>query len=230
MKKALLLLSLIVVISCVGQKVPPTQFGLQLRGLVPTKFIDSDNVLLEDQRLTTSVSQLPAFSFGFLVRQRLNETFSFESGIQYNRRRFAIQVQDQSVGFEDNSTLRLVNYSIPAYGLLYVQTGRNNYLNTSAGVVMDFFPSDLEKLGLDYAMSLRTGAWLKFGLAVNLGFEFRFEKKGAIYTGLSYNRALSSTAQALFRYAPQGDSLVYRTQGSIEGSFLSLDFRYFFNE
>ena len=64
------------------------------------------------------------------------------------------------------------------------------------------------------------------GFNANLGFEYRTEKKGFFYLGGSARIPISNLFWLIADYRYEGH--YQRLVGGVDGSFLSIDFKYFF--
>jgi hypothetical protein len=115
--------------------------------------------------------------------------------------------------------------------LVYIQMGKQVFMNASLGLALTFKPTDvgiLTKPGgsnLFYHTGLvkrKTG----FDINANIGFEYRTKKSGFFYLGGSGRVPLAPLFQMIAQYKYQG--IKTTVSGNIDGSYLSIDLKYFF--
>lgn len=214
----------------------PSYFGLQVKPIFPTRFIGSPVLEIrsgegDDLFITSSIRQKMGYSFGGTVRVGITKLIAFETGINFNQRNFDLEmaVPDSSIyGVND---LSFISYDIPVNALFYIRLAEKWYMNASLGAAVTFAPTsvkaDSNPRGLHYFQ--HTGlVESKVGLEMNanIGFEFRTEKSGFFYLGGSARVPI----KPLFTFVADHKYKGYRTivYDDVDGSYLSIDFKYFF--
>lgn len=238
MKKLLFVLALLVAGGAGLSQERVTTFGLQMKPIVPSNLFGAGSVELAQNGVQYSVNQRVGYSFGGVLRFGITKWFSLETGISYVRRNFSAMVFHEEFGFRDTADYRIIGYEIPISGLVFVKLSDYIYMNTSFGMALDMFPSDVASGRVEdfYQYSLRreykntgsTFAWAKTGLLVNVGFEFRTEKSGYFYFGGSFHRPFTPIYDAYLNYTGNNFNEVGKLP--LSGNYLTLDFRYFFHE
>jgi len=237
MRKNLLILLLSLLGSSLhglGQK-GITTFGIQYKPIIPNSLIGTFKQDFNEGILISSVKQKVGHSFGMVVRVGLTDKISIETGINYTQRKFNLDFAIPDSGYTAQNTVGVVSYEIPVSGLIYVRLGDDIYMNSSLGVAMTLFPSDVRTYTdiPDVANSYfqQEGAYrskLQGAAIANLGFEYRTKKAGYFYLGASYH--LPYTPIMTFAMSYEYDNTKVLSIDNIHGSYLTLDLRYFFHE
>lgn len=233
----LLLIILIVPFSFLGQTTPPKKekfpsyFGLQVRPILPTRFIGEPEKTLINKEFSTTITQKVGYSFGGTVRAGLTKLLAFESGINFTQRNFDISMSVADSNVHAKNDLNFVTYEIPVNGLVYIRLGEQFFMNTSMGAAICYKPTHVGIVTLpggSYTFNHTGFVASKIGLDinVNVGFEFRTEKKGFFYIGGSGSVPLKPMFQLYAEYKYQGYS--NKVNGPVDGTFLAIDFKYFF--
>ena len=173
------------------------------------------------------------------MRFGMTKWLSLESGISFVRRNFSATVFHEELAFVDTTGFRVIGYEIPIQGLVFVQLSDEIFMNTSFGLALDMFPSDVangnsvdfiavgRRRGIGGSNSIMT--WTKLGLLANIGFEYRTKEKGYFYIGASYHRPFQPIYDTELIYTDRTDRQD-RTTLQMSGNYLTIDFRYFFHE
>lgn len=209
----------------------PTYFGIQIRPVFPTNFIGDKTISLNADGFETSITQQLGIGFGGVVRASITKLIAFETGLNFTQRNFnlSVAIPDSNVFAKDSMTF--IEYDIPINALIYIQLSKKVYMNTSLGVTVAYKPTNtwvkIKPKGEHYfdlfgARNNRVG--LDFN--ANIGFEYRTKRSGFFYLGGSARVPFTSlfTYAAHYSYDANESVLV----GDVDGSFLALDFKYFF--
>lgn len=237
MKNSILFLFLVVALSSWGQVIPskkekfPSYFGLQVRPVLPTRFIGEPVSSFTLDGFSTSLTQKIGYSFGGTVRAGLTKLLALETGINFTQRNFDISMSVPDSNVYATNDISFISYDIPVNGLVYVQLSEKFFMNASLGVAITFKPTNVGVLTLPggsftFTHTGYVNRKTSFDLNANFGFEFRTEKSGFFYLGGSGRVPFSPLFNLAAQYKYQG----YKTTiyGEIDGSFLSIDFKYFF--
>ncbi|MFM7722057.1 MAG: hypothetical protein ACKO7C_03530, partial [Bacteroidota bacterium] len=120
-------------------------FGFQLRPIVPNGYLKADQLQASSENLTYTAFIRPSLSFGAIIRKPIGSFWNLETGINFIRRNYNLNFNlTDSVTVSSNQQMSFIGYEIPIQGLIYVQLGKKCYMNASAGMVLDFFPSEAE--------------------------------------------------------------------------------------
>ncbi len=209
----------------------PSYFGLQVKPVLPTRFIGTPEATFTQNEFTSTITQKMGYSFGGTVRAGFTKLLAFETGINFTQRNFDLSMSVADSGVFASNDISFISYDIPLNGLVYVQMSEKIYMNASMGVALVFKPSSVGVLttpGGAHTFA-HTGVANRKGaieLNANFGFEYRTEKSGFFYIGGSGRVPLSPIFDLISKYKYQGYT---NTQyGPIDGSYLSIDFKYFF--
>lgn len=210
-----------------------TTFGLQYKPIIPNRFIGTFEQEFNSDQLESHIRQLLGHSFGGVIRHGLNKTISLETGINMTYRNFGLNFSVPDSGYTATSDVTVVSYEIPVSCLIYIQLGKQFFMNTSLGSALTLFPSNVFKsIWIQGTESFRMeGAYkhkVQGALIANFGFEYRTRSSGYFYLGTSYHLPYSPIITKALSYEhPPGQSLSIQ---NVRGSYLTLDLRYFFNE
>jgi len=204
-----------------------TYFGIGLKPIVPNAFFGNGPETFETPDFTTDFVPRPGFAFGMNVRHELSNMWAIQTGIYYVRRNFRIDILDPLTGFRAEMPYTFINYEIPIEGLIYVRLKKQLYMNASTGLSFDAYPSNVESIQFEYEQKTIRRRWIQLALAANLGFEYRTKEKGFLYFGASYHAPTDDIAVVRVRYSRDG--FPYYSNFAMNGSYLTLDLKYFFH-
>jgi hypothetical protein len=199
--------------------------GFQFKPIFNNDFFraGSQSAILGNASVTIKPSS--GYCAGMVIRKGLTDRLSLESGINYVRRNYTVQLTDTN--YYTQQKFKFIGYEIPLSLLVYIRLGEKIFMDASIGNSFDFYPSDVFTESDDFVSAGFRKAWLKPALIANLGVEFRTEKSGYFYLGTSYHRPYT----AIFQSRTNFYGKVYPTFVSdISGNYLTIDIRYFFNE
>lgn len=209
----------------------PSYFGLQVRPVLPTRFIGEPQNTFTKDYFTTTISQKVGYSFGGTVRAGLTKLIALETGINFTQRNFDVTMAIPDSNVFASNDLSFISYDIPVNGLIYVQLSEQFYMNASLGVAITFKPTNVGIVTYPggYHSFTHTGRVSRktgFDLNANFGFEYRIEKIGFFYIGGSARVPFAPVFDMIAQYKYQG--ITNTIYGEIDGSFLAIDFKYFF--
>jgi len=209
----------------------PSYFGLQVKPVFPTQFIGSPTTTMTNGEFSTTVNQKIGYSFGGTVRAGFTKLLALETGINFTQRNFGIDMSIADSNVFATNSISFIQYDMPVNLLVYVQMSERFYMNASLGPAITFKPTDVGVITLPGgAFSFaHTGVVRKkagIELNANFGFEFRTDKIGFFYIGGSGRIPLAPVFDMVAQYKYQGIERVAFAE--IDGSYLSLDFKYFF--
>lgn len=213
----------------------PSYFGFQVKPIFPTRFIGEPTLTQRVQEFETTISQRVGYSFGGVVRVGLTKFIALETGINFNQRNFNIDMAVPDSSVYGTNDLSFVTYDIPINGLVYIRLADKWFMNTSIGVAMSYNPTNVRvetipTTGQHIFEHMGLAKKVIFELNANVGFEFRTEKNGIFYLGGSGRVPFAPIFYLRSTYRYQGYELQSDAQneGKIDGSYLALEFKYFF--
>lgn len=213
-----------------------TTLGIQLKPLIPSKYFGTGTENAEIEDLKVEFEPSPGVNFGMVVRKGLTRNWSMESGICIVQRNFTLRYNHPQLPEEKQLHFRYICYEIPIQAMVFVKLSDRVFMNASAGVSLDLYPSNVESSAYEYRDTLRfdfyqktyKNSWIQSALLANYGFEWRTPDKGYFYLGASYHRPFQEigTTRVLFQLDDDPTS----TFVELGGNYLTADFRYFFHE
>jgi len=213
----------------------PSYFGLIAAPVFPTNVLGDKTSIFRDstQTMTTTFNQKTGYMFGASVRIGLTKRISIETGLTQIRRNFSVNhsIPDSSV--LETKTFSFVSYDIPINGLVYVQLTENIYMNAALGVSISHYPSDIIDTIRPGGKNFLTqeGRRIKrtwFSFNAGIGFEYRTEKSGTFYIGGAGKVPLLPIMFGVGIMNQVGTSQRLVAYGPVDGSYLSVDIRYYF--
>jgi hypothetical protein len=210
------------------------KFGFQLRPIIPNAYLNTDIETATSPNFSYSAKSNVGISFGAIIRKPLGKFWNLETGLNFVKRSYSLNFDlNDSVQVGSKQNMTFIAYEIPIQALIYVQLGKSWYMNASAGISIDFFPSETETFSFEkvdstyYDFSQKTYRikWSALAAQSNLGFEYRTEKQGYYYIGASFHRPFGRIAgsQGLVESTSGSDRLWL----SLSGSYFSIDLKYF---
>jgi len=208
--------------------------GLQLKPIIPSGLFRTDNVFKSQENMFYSITTTFGYSGGMMIRKEFSKRFSFETGINFTKRNYNLDIIDNDsivdghifAGYSDFS---IINYEIPLLGLLYLRIGERWHMNTSVGVSMDFFPSDISTYDSYFSHLALRNHWLQLAGVVNHGYELRTDKSGMIYFGGTLHWPFTIIYRSFIDYKT-GLLLKDQTTLDLKGNYFTIDVRYYFPE
>lgn len=203
-----------------------TTFGIQFKPIFPVGFLGTgkQNVLQDSVNYATSLKG--GYNFGMVIRKGFSEVLALETGINYVRRKYLIEISE--LEHRETSEFRNVGYEIPVALLVYIRLGEKVFMNASLGASADMYASNVKSQGENHSTLTVRNHTFQPAVVANLGWEYRTEKAGYIYVGATLHRPFNYELTTQIHYEPPGrDLLVYQP---LSGSYLTMDVRYFFPE
>ena len=199
--------------------------GFQYKPIFASSFFSTGTKTISQNGIDFAVSQKFGYCAGMVLRRGFTKKISFETGINYVKRNFSLLITD-SVSSR-NSTFSIIGYEIPLQGLIFIRLGEKLYMNTSAGISVDMYPSNIYTQDTTYFKHFSTRhSYFQSSALANVGFEYRTAKRGYFYLGASYHLPFTYFYTSRIEYLPKKEIATMKLQGN----YLTLDLRYFFHE
>lgn len=212
----------------------PSYFGVVVAPVFPNNFLGTKTTVFSDstQTLTTTFDQKTGFMFGASVRIGLTKRFSIETGLTQIRRNYSVSFAVPDSNLYADKTFSFVSYDIPLNGLVYVQMTDEIYMNAALGISITHYPSDIRDTIRPPGKNIlvQEGRRINrtyFAFNAGIGFEYRTEKSGTFYIGGSGKipfRPIFFGVGILDNY---NSTKRYVSYDPVDGSFLSIDVRYY---
>ena len=205
-----------------------TTFGLQVKPVLPLEFFDPLTVT-EREHVQGSIELTGGVSFGMLIRHGITRSISLETGIAQIQRRYDIGIINDTNGYAGSGSMRWVGYEVPVTALVFIRLGERTWMNTALGLSVDMYPGDaVKELERGRAYMFRNN-WAQLGVLGNLGVEYRTEKSGIFYLGATFRRPFGNMSTVDLTYYGE-NFFPYTMRTELQGSYLTVDIRYFFHE
>lgn len=201
--------------------------GVRIRPIIPTVITQREFKTIVSDSLTAEMRPQITGSYGVLVRYNFNKSLAIEFGLDYTRRAYNLEIMRTGSSQLDKTQFGIINYEIPLQALYYVKLDDKIFANILAGTAFNFYPTDVESFGDSKTWFHRSfrREWITTSLIMNVGVEYRTEKKGNFYVGASLHRPMRFIYSIYFYNYPSFGKIA---EGSIQGMYTSLDLRYFF--
>jgi len=215
-----------------------TTFGLQYKPIIPAAYFNSSDVSKSSEEYSFNLTPKYSNSFGMVIRQKINATFSIESGLNYIQKNHKLSISNNTIGLDDYTTFGMRSYELPLQVLTYVRASEYWYLNVAFGISHNVLASDIfsegEKLDGFYQNTYRKNGGYR-ALLANIGMEYRTEEKGHYYFGASLHRPWGEIGRIYPEY--KKDEVTFNDENfedmffiDMLGTFVTIDLRYFFAE
>ena len=207
-------------------------FGFQFRPLIPLSVVGDAPFDIQEENFITTITTKMGYNYGGVIRVGISESMAIETGLSYTKRNYQTTFWVPDSNLVASSSLGIVNYDIPINMLVYVKLFDELYMNASLGGSLNFYPSNVRTTVNPFGQHLfifegRRGGFFSFDVNANVGFEYRTEKSGNFYLGISGKIPVSP----IFLIASEYRYDTQRTVafGQVEGASFSLDLKYFFH-
>ena len=213
-----------------------TTFGLQYKPIIPAAYFNAADLSKSSASYSFNLSPKYSNSFGMVIRQQINKTFSVESGLNYTQRNFKLLINNNAINLADFTAFGMRSYEFPIQLLTYVRASENWYLNIAFGISHNVLASDIFSYGEEKNDFFYQNTYRKSGdysaLLANVGMEYRTESKGYYYFGTSLHRPWKSIGIIYPEYDDKINTFNEDKEFYFDmlGNFITIDFRYFFTE
>lgn len=213
-----------------------TTLGIQFKPMIPSKYFGTGSGVFEMEQLNIDFEPNFGLNFGMVVRRGLTRNWSLESGICMVQRNYTMRFDHPNLLKDESMRFRYICYELPVQAMVFVKLTDAIFMNASAGVSLDIYPSNVESSTYAYQDTLRFDfyqktykmRWIQAALLANYGFEWRTPDKGYFYLGASYHRPFNVIG--VTRLTFEFNTVPFRDDIELGGNYLTADFRYFFHE
>lgn len=207
-----------------------TTFGLQVKPVIPFSFFEPVT-RLEDGALASTLELKGGLAFGMVVRTGLTKAISLEAGIDQITRRYDVRLTNDTNAYSGRAQIRFVGYEVPVLCLVYIRLGERTWMNNALGFSVDLYPSNAVKNFDVSQVYFYRRNWAELGVVGNIGVEYRTERSGYFYIGGTFHRPFDDMALAEVIWSDKYQGYrSYSMTKFLDGSYLTVDLRYFFHE
>jgi hypothetical protein len=213
-----------------------TTVGVQIKPMITSKYFGAGTENFEEGDLRIGFEPNLGWNFGMVIRRGFTKNWSFETGICFVQRNYTMSFDYPELRETKRMKFRYIGYEIPLQALVFVKLSDQLFMNASAGVSIDLYPSNIETSDFEYIDTLRFDFyqktfkknWIQTAILANYGFEYRTRNDGYFYAGISYHRPFSHIG--ITRINMERNTVPNRAEVLLGGNYLTLDLRYFFHE
>jgi len=203
-----------------------TTVGIQVKPIFPVNFLGTGTQTTDLDSVKFDIGLKSGFSAGMLIRKGITDFIAIETGINYVKRTYQFHLSDAS--YSVTSGYRIIGYEIPVSMLVYIRLGEQLFMNASMGASVDMYASNVEAFSDNYSVLTVRRSIFQPSIISNIGWEYRTEKAGFFYIGASFHRPFTYEFVSRIHYDRGSNSKEF--YDSMSGSYLTVDFRYFFHE
>lgn len=200
--------------------------GFQVKPIFSSKFFNTGPVEGSIGTFNAKVTPQSGYCAGMVIRRGLTQKLSIETGINYVRRNYVLDITDTN--YAATNRFKFIGYELPVSALVYIRLGEKLFMDASLGGSFDFFPSDIDSEGSNHYQVGRRKRWANLAVISNLGVEWRTENAGYFYLGASYHRPFEFIFASLSQLKTMNVDTFVRND--LSGNYLTIDIRYFFHE
>jgi hypothetical protein len=232
LRKATLIFFFIFCHALLGAQEDVTTFGLMVKPIIPSNILRAGDVSIKSERsnINLNMTQKVGYSFGMIIRMGITKNWTFETGLNYTKRNFSVNLVDDDLLFDDDLDFAIFGYELPFMAILNIQLGNQVFMNTAFGGSIDMYPRYANDFGDDNVFYIYTRRQLVYqpALIANVGWEYRTNENGIWYLGGSFHRPFIAVYKATVGYV--ADNYTDHSTTFLTGNYLTIDLRYFFHE
>ncbi|MCO5268673.1 MAG: PorT family protein [Brumimicrobium sp.] len=208
-------------------------FGFQFKPIIPFRYVGDQTLQLNKDQFESTIKPTFGYYYGGVVRVGLTKLLALETGISYVRRNYNVEYRVPDSSLVAKEKIGFVSFEVPLDLLVYIRLGQQFYMNVSGGMSGNFNPSNIRSPKpinpSDKHLFIFEGRRLHFfdfNVNANIGFEYRTEKAGIFYLGISTRIPLSYKLYVATEYRYDTQKVVAFNR--IRGSVFGFDVKYFF--
>ena len=210
------------------------EFGIVLRPIFESSAFRTGPITVSSDEMTLVLRQKSGFAYGAIIRYGITKGLNFEGGLTITTRNINLDVSDTVFDIYRTSDFKFITYELPIQVMTKVPIKNNLFVTASGGFVFDFLPSDLESFSENGDFYHRTfyKSWIQGAVSANIGLEYATKASGNFYLGASFHQPFTDLTVTRIETQKRINGRVedHVLITNIPGSYLTLDFRYFFPE
>jgi hypothetical protein len=203
-----------------------TTVGIQIKPIFPVSFLGTGTQSTIENNLHFDTGLKSGFSGGMLIRKGISDLVAIEAGINYVKRSYEFTIKEGT--YSESSSYRIIGYEVPLSMLVYIRLGEQLFMNASMGISADMYASNVQAYSEYYKVITVRRDIFQPAIIANLGWEWRTAKSGFFYIGSSFHRPFNYEFVSHIMY--ERNSVSEDFYSTLSGSYLTIDFRYFFHE
>src|SRR3569832_497302 len=203
-----------------------TTVGIQVKPIFPVSFLGTGTQTMDEDSVHFDIALKGGFSAGMLIRKGITNLIALEAGINYVKRTYKFNINETS--YSASSVYRIIGYEIPVSFLVYIRLGEQLFMNASMGASVDMYASNVQSASDKYSVLTVRNHTFQPAVISNIGWEYRTPKAGFFYIGASFHRPFTYEFVSRIHYKRTVNEKEFFN--TMSGSYLTVDFRYFFHE
>lgn len=205
-------------------------FGIQFKPLTEGGFIGSSKLDIKNDIFQSVFNQKKGYSFGAIVRFPVWKNLYIETGLAQIQRNYDVNYTTLDSNFTTNKSLSFISHDIPINTLVFIKMSEKFYLNTALGISLVNNPSNVASQitynnHILFKAEGRKRSSFAFEFNVTTGLEYRNSKIGSFYIGASGRIPIKPIFDVATMYQNVNNKHVL--YGSLSGTYVAIDFRYF---
>lgn len=209
--------------------------GLQVRPIIPSNLLQTSTIELSgnpdegNEYLRMVINQRMGYSFGMVVRKNFTQRFAMETGVNYVRRNYTVEATDRDSSITTSLDYSLAGYEVPLTAIVYIRLAEQVYMNTALGVAVDIMARSVtsSERYFDHYTAIRK---VNGAVVANLGVEWRTNNSGTFYIGATYHQPTGPIGDTKINYFRTTSVTDASLETPLNGTYLTLDLRYYFHE
>lgn len=209
--------------------------GLQFRPVIPSNLLQTSTIELSgtpdegNEYLRMVINQKVGYSFGMVIRKNFTQRFAMETGVNFVRRNYTVEATDRDSSITTALDYGLSGYEVPLMALVYIRLADQVYMNTALGVAVDIMARSVTSRDryFDHFTAIRK---VNGAVVANLGVEWRTQNSGTLYIGATYHQPTGPIGDTKINYFRTTSVTDASLETSLNGTYLTLDLRYYFHE
>ena len=199
--------------------------GFQFKAMIPGAFFTGGPESGTVNNILFTNEDKFGYVFGMTIRKKFTNSLAIESGLRFVQRNYLTQIDSLNNSYSSEIDYRVIGYELPLKGLITLRASDHSIFIAAFGAQMDLYPSDVYADNRDWQIEIRRKSWIQGSFLANIGWELHVENVGYFYGGFSYNQPFSDPFNLVIGTY---NSTFGVTNFGINGRYLSLDFRYYF--
>lgn len=213
------------------------ELAVQAKVNIPFEIAGVEPFIHNESGLTSTWTPLVGQTFGVRINHRLRDSWTFGTGISMIRNNYSIQFdyENDTLGLSTSDTiplLRSIVYRIPFVAETRVPFGNGYFITASAGVALEFSPSDFFANGStqngqyirDYEAFLGRYRWGSIPVLAEFGFSR--EPKGedpGFYVGVFWSKSILDDYWV--ENVWKNDAVLLKTRGAFSSTMAGVEVR-----
>ncbi|MBI1185274.1 hypothetical protein GC194_13465 [bacterium] len=201
------------------------KFGIGFKSVASSDLLSGGAATFLKNGVTFSFQPRYSMAIDAVVRFKLRDRFSFQTGITNIRRGYNYGMSTDTLSYK--GYLRQPSFQIPFNAILDVPIAKNAKMGVEGGLIAEMIPGEVGSGNNDYYTYIYIVSRLKSSLRAGAHINFDLKNGSAIEVGFLYNRMLGRLGSFYMDYDPSNSNTVVSNRSVLQGHFFALNFLYF---